>query len=642
MINSKHKFRSLVLVLLLTPICHLATGQKKAMYAYSDIPENLLNNSNAVIREDIAEFEIIEVGKGKSYIKMAVTILNKKADHYAEMRVGYDKLNKITLLKAHTFDKTGQLITTLKNKDIEDYSSFDGFSIYTDNRMKYFDLRHPEYPYTIEYEYEIQKDGFISLQDWVPFSGFNVSSQKSSLKIMAPENYDIRYLELNLDPTAKENIVDGKKTISWKFDGFESITHEPKMNHLQSILPQVLTAPSDFKMEEYQGNMADWASFALWEKMLNEGRDELPENFKQKIKALVSHDTSRVQKIKHIYEYLQANTRYVSIQLGIGGWQSFPAVEVAENGYGDCKALSNYMKSMLKAVDIESNYTLVYAGAGKSNIVTQFPSNQFNHMILCVPNQQDTIWLECTSQDNPFGYLGNFTGDRDVLVINETGGKITRTKTYSKEENIQNQNALVVVDEKGAATVALSISCTGLQYENLSRLIDIGETKQKKWLHSNLDLPGFKLIDFNIQEKKLIIPEVHATINISMDRIASVSGKRIFIQPNLFNKFNSISIPQKERKYEMVLDYTYMDTDTIEYHIPTGYHLEYIPEVVSIDSPFGKYRSQIISEEGKIFYIRNCSKVKGVFPPESYLEYVDFINKIAEADKAKIVLVKST
>ena len=50
----------------------------------------------------------------------------------------------------------------------------------------------------------------------------------------------------------------------------------------------------------------------------------------------------------------------------------------------------------------------------------------------------------------------------------------------------------------------------------------------------------------------------------------------------------------------------------------------------------------IIPEEGKILYVRRCSRTKGKFPASDYIEYVKFANKIAEADRAKLVLVKST
>lgn len=619
-----------------------AKAQKKLLYPTSEIPEELLKNSNAVVREDITRFEVIDKGNGKSYIKYAVTILNKKADHYAELRIGYDNLRKITSLKGRSYDKTGRLIKQLKSKDIKDYSSYDGFSIYTDNRMKYFDLRYADYPYTIVYEVVKEYKGLLSFPGWVPFSGFNISSQQSSLEIIAPEDYDIRYSELNIKPTAKENIVDGKKVISWEFGWFEAMEREPKMPFLQHILPTVLTAPSNFEMEDYQGNMKDWASFGLWEKQLNDGRDNLPAEYANKIKTMIGDESSRVEKIRIIYEYLQANTRYISIQLGIGGWQLFPATDVASKGYGDCKALSNYMKSMLKSVDIESYYTLVKAGRNTANINKDFPSNQFNHMILCVPNYQDTIWLECTSQDAPFGFLGSFTDDRDVLVINDNGGGIAHTKIYGKENNLQNQNTNVVLNENGSASVSFSIVCSGLQYENYSRLLDIGESEQKKWLYKNLDLPGFELLEFKFDQQRKMIPEVSAAIDVTINRFASVSGKRLFFQPNVVNKSNTISIPQKERKFDFVLNYPFEDIDSVQIQIPEGFHLEFTPEKTSIESPYGYYESQVFVEEGKISYMRKFSLVKGTFPPEEYINYVKFINKVAKADKSKLVLVKST
>lgn len=632
----------LLLICLLLLINIDLAAQKIPLYPISEIPVELLKNSNAVIREDITKYEIIDQGSGKKYSKSVISILNKKADQYAEVHLFYSKLSKITSIEGRCIDKYGKIIKKLKSKDIEDVAAFDGYSIYSDSRMKYFDLRHPDYPYTIEYEVEEEDDGLLATPGWVPYGGFNVASQQSYLEIKVPESYDLRYTELNMGSMVKERTEEGKKVIFWKFGSFSPVERESRMPHLSKILPRVITAPSNFKMEDYEGQMMDWAGFGHWEAKLNKGRDELPPEFESKIKGLVAGEQSQTEKIRKLYEYLQQNTRYVSIQLGIGGWQTFPASDVVENGYGDCKALSNYMKAMLKSAGIESCYTLVKAGKNTPNIIKSFSSNQFNHMILCVPNYQDTIWLECTSQDNPFGYLGSFTGDRDVLVINESGGKIVHTKTYEKTDNKQIQKSKVILSEHGSASINLSVSCAGLQYERFSGLLDISEKEQKKWLYSNLDISGFELQNIDFDQKKQPVPELYGNLEITVERFANTSGKRLFFQPNVFNKLGKISIPQNDRKHDFVLNYPFMDADTIEFQIPVGYHLEYIPEPVVLESDFGKYESKVLTDEGKITYIRTHSMEKGQFPSKKYLKYVEFRNEISEADQAKLVLVKST
>src|SRR5690606_888532 len=119
----------------------------------------------------------------------------------------------------------------------------------------------------------------------------------------------------------------------------------------------------------------------------------LPAHIAQQVKALTSGITDVKEKITVLYNYLQKNTRYISIQLGIGGWQPFDDSYVAKNGYGDCKALTNYMQSLLTSANIPSFYTLVYAGASgtaKNRFVPDLPSQQFNHVVICVPTGKDS------------------------------------------------------------------------------------------------------------------------------------------------------------------------------------------------------------------------------------------------------------
>ena len=63
---------------------------------------------------------------------------------------------------------------------------------------------------------------------------------------------------------------------------------------------------------------------------LKSNRDALPANIKQKVHELTDHVNNTNEKIKLLYEYTQQNTRYISIQLGVGGWQPFDAKFVAE------------------------------------------------------------------------------------------------------------------------------------------------------------------------------------------------------------------------------------------------------------------------------------------------------------------------
>ncbi|OJJ15159.1 hypothetical protein BKI52_39525 [marine bacterium AO1-C] len=640
----QHRFLQAIVVFLCWGAYQVTYAQidrsNRPQYAVSNISEDLLDGADVVLREDENHLNILNKGAGVFTTSYAITILNESGDRYANYELGYDKLRKINYMRARVFDKNGKYVRTLKKRDIKDYSAADGYSLYSDNRVKYVKMSHNEYPYTILFEYRKTYNGLLFYPSWVPQSSKRMAVEKSEFTIVTPQNLPFRYKEINLEKASKPSGNTGRQT--WKIKNLPTFRTEPYTN--KNPYSMLLLAPSNFSIKGYTGNMKSWKDFGLWQNKLNAGRQQISPATIQKLKSLTSGLSTTEEKVKKVYEYLQQNTRYVSIQLGIGGWQTFSAEVVDDKGYGDCKALSNYTHSMLKALGIRSHYTLVKAGRREAPIRADFPSNQFNHVILCVPSQKDTVWLECTSQRESFGYLGSFTGDRDVLLITEDGGKVVHTPVYNQSVNTLNRTAQITIDAEGNAKASIQTTYQAIQAETIARLVNSKPDRQKKWLYNNLDIPNFEIEKFRLGLQKGKLPQATETLSLNIRRLASKSGKRLFLKPNLLNRFSGVPKRSKKRKNDIFVPAraAYTDVDSISFKIPEKYHAEYKPAPIQINSDFGSYEMEVIMDAGKMTYIRKMVVKAGTFPKEKYNEMVQFYKKVAKADKEMVVLVSGT
>ncbi|MEM9672758.1 MAG: DUF3857 domain-containing protein [Bacteroidota bacterium] len=622
----------------------LAGGQQlKAAddYRISSIPEKLLEQADAVVRKSEKTLSIRGKDKGTYRVHQAVTVLNTNGDKYAFFAVWYNPQRKIKSIDCTVYDARGQVVKKVKNKDIEDVSAISSFSIYEDDRVKYYDYDASSYPYTVEYSYEIEFDGFLSYPDWNPVTGFRLAVEQSVLQVNTPTDLPLRYKIQRTDEPAIST-EGGLNYYRWTLAEQPAYEKEEFMPDLDELTPQVFLAPGEFAYEGFAGNQSSWQEIGAWINTLNQDRDQLPQTTLQEIKQRVENlsDTSAI--IQSLYEYMQSKTRYVSIQLGIGGYQPFKAAEVDRLGYGDCKALSNYMKSILAVVGIDSRYTLVNAGPRADKVTTDFPSLKFNHAILGVPLSKDTIWLECTSQTNPFGHLGDFTDNRNVLMVDETGGRMVKTSAYSSEDNQQISNARMKLDEQGNGLLTVQTLYSGQLYDDIAYIARLNDTEQKQAAYEQVSIPNFRLEQFDYTLEKGRIPRAKESMSIKLDRYASVSGKRWFFSPNVMSRLESLPANTEGRKYPVVLRYTYTKVDTTIIEFPENLYPEFVPEPTEIHSEFGKYRSEHKVEQGNILYIRMLQRNKGTFPSESYSELLKFYEEVSKADRQQFVLRKNT
>ncbi len=610
-------------------------------YSITLIPDSLKENADVVIRKNMKELIINDASSAVLKVKEIKTILKKSGEEHAFLIVPYSKFYKVSYIKGKIYDKSGNLIRKIKKKDIFDISHYDGFSLYTDNRLKLIRKPAENPPYTVEYEYEINFKGILSFPSWQPVPDYRVAVQNSQFKISGMNINKYRTKTFNFKSENSKNAKLFKNDYFWSVENFKAIEKETFNRSIKNIVPYVLVAPSDFVLDNYSGNADSWENFGAWIAKLNADRNSLPEETIKKIKMLTKDAVDDKEKAKIVYEYMQSKTRYVNIALGIGGWQPFKAEDTDKNGYGDCKALSYYTKSLLEIVGVKSHYVIVHAGKDATDMRVEFPSIQFNHATLCLPFENDTIWLECTSQIAPFGYIGTFTDDRDVLIIDSDGkGKIAHTTIYPEEVNTQFRYAEIDLDETGGISSKIKTVYAGLQYENVWRILDLSEEEKEKKLNKRIAIPNMKINKFSFVDNKDIIPSVEENLEINVKNYASVSSDRMFLVPNILNRKENIPRKIKDRKTDIVFRRGFTDADTIIYNIPEGFNLEYLPENITESNKFGSYEVSYHFENSKLTYIRKRIIHKGTFPPEKYEDLRAFYKLMYNADKKAIVFVR--
>ncbi|MFV0327896.1 MAG: DUF3857 domain-containing protein, partial [Bacteroides xylanisolvens] len=409
---------------------------------------NFHENANAIVNERNAVFSQTDMNNATYKVTEVITILNKQGEEFGYFRASGDKFRELKDFTGVIRNAAGAVVKKIGKNDLSVSSLSEGFK--TDDYNIGYASKHPTYPYTVEYSYEFKfKNGILAYPPFMPIEDYRQSVVNAHYTIEVPVDIKLRY-HSNFDCDIKERTENNKRIYTFSAVNLNAIDWEPYAPVL-GVLPKVNIAPTDFCYDSKCGNMSDWNSYGKWVSALLEGRDALPLDFTNKLKELVKDAKTDKEKVGVLYKYLQDNFRYVSIQLGIGGFQPFEAQSTLKSRFGDCKGLTYFMKSMLRAVDIESNYCEIYSGNQK-NFYRDFPSiTQTNHVILLVPLKSDSIWLECTSSTLPPGYVHDRIAGHDALVITDEGGKICKLPTYTSKQNKKESKLNINVSEDGTA-----------------------------------------------------------------------------------------------------------------------------------------------------------------------------------------------
>lgn len=611
-------------------------------YPVSAIAPALLKDAHAVKRMEEISFEVISLHEAIYRQKYALTILDEAGERYATFHEGYDRLRKINGIEGALYDATGNQLKKLKGKDINDYSAVSNISLFEDNRIKVHDFNYRSYPYTVEYEVEVVFNHTYMFPRWTAQEGEDLSVERSGFTFIAPEGYNLRYKAFNCKATAM-SAEKNKKIIKWEVSSLPAMMRPFASPPWHELTPTVFFAPSEFELDGLKGDCSSWLNYGKFQLVLNKDRDKLPPEVLQKVMQIAQSSISPKEKVFKLYEFMQQHVRYVNISLGIGGWQPFEAAFVAQKGYGDCKGLSNYMYSILKAAGITSHYTKIWAGttSDDQDMMEDFPSGQSNHIVLCVPLAKDTIWLECTDQFAPAGYMGGFTGNRKALAVTEEGGKLVCTPRYGVDENLEVRKINATADEEGNLTASVNTLYKAMRQDDLSWLVaELTKEKLKKYLNERLDFSTYDINAFSYKSTKSTLPELEENLKLYVSNYATVSGRRFFIAPNLMTRSSRKTFNTEERTADFVFGYGYRDVDTVEIKLPAGYQLEAVPQPTHLKTAYGNYSCEVKVDGTMVVCYRKMERFGGRFAAKEAVSIAKFYEDIYKADRSRVVLVR--
>ena len=576
-----------------------------------------------------------------SYQKLITTdtvifkVNNRMGDNYTDITIPYSKRSGLSGLSVWLEDGNGKLIRYVKKDEITEHSEYSHYTFYSDNLVKRFHPQHNYYPYHVCYSYTITENEFIDVADWSPRVKENVPVNDAILYCDIPKDFKVHIFKENIQ---SENIdtLSGNVRYKWMASYNNSNEDEEYSPSENLILPKIYITPEIFKYG-VKGSFTSWQTFGKWVADLNKGADELPENEKNIALSLVKNANTNLEKTKILYSYLQQHTHYVNVTIDKGGYKPYPAEYVAQNKYGDCKALSIYMKALLKAVGINSYYTLINSGLTPESLTINFPFPEFNHAILIVPLSNDTLWLDNTDNLSPFGYINSSIQNREALMIDGLKSKIIRCPAKTSSENLNLKMYDFKIEDNNRTLLIANYTYKGINYEFFNYLkSNASEYDKDQYIHKRFAYFNCDSLSWNLSNKYIDSAQIDLSAGIILSDFFKHIDNSIII-PYLQISMPDFQTPTK-RKSPVFFPYPICERDIIVYHITKNRTINGLPEIKSIISDFGKYNCEIKITDDSITIIKDLLLKPMYIPLSSYKDFYQFISSVQEFEKKVIVL----
>lgn len=600
--------------------------------------------SDVVVLVDSTAVNVSNENSYATYRHREIWLASPHASDMTDIVLSLDSDDDLLSFEYQMFDKQGTLMRTVKKKDLKrvEYSQELASNYY----RLIAEATPPSYPVLIKETIKLARHAnVLSYPMFAPQSHHDMEVQHAVYQITWPVNkVTMRHKALNISQQTPR-VDGGKAVLTYVLDGLSPIPFAKFSMDLNQQVPVVMFAPEQISYYKTKGSMADWQSFGLWCYGLTEGSHLLPEEIIKSQELLLANCQNNLEKVKVLHDLMASHTRYVSLQLGIGGYQPKSAGDVYAMGFGDCKGLSNFMRSLLLAAGIESRLAIV--STREPRLVADFANfQQMDHMILEVflpeAGKVDTLWLECTNPDLPLGYIHPAISGHDVIEISDQGGNLLTIPEYADSLNLKHTDIYLDLQADASASVYIDSRHDYHQYSAYAALLRAKEQKQRSSLLSLYALPNAMVGTVNIADDSQLggIPRIVTHVDATCPKYANQTGRRLFVPVNPICESTLSGIDLGTTSQPLYIEHGYRDEVEIHLSLPVGVSIESLPLEIDLEEDFVSFNQSVEQVDDQIIVKLRFDIQSGTYPAEARTRLAEIQRMVTKAYTSKIVLLK--
>lgn len=610
-----------------------------------DVPAVVLLDEEKVTLED---------GKVVTVENFAVKILTREGRDFATASAFYlASFGKIRDMDAWVIRPDGTVKEYGKKSIVDRISDPD--DVYDEYRIKLIDASGDVdtgyiFGYTV-----VSEDKPLFYQDVWQFQG-RLPAMTSRYVLNLPSGWKASSITFN-HPNVEPKI--NGTSYTWELSGLAPIPPEPMSPAIKNLAPHIAInyAPEN-NAQAANRVFADWKEVSLWASQMYDPQVVINDEVAAKARELTANQATELEKIRAIGHFVQ-NLQYISIDIGVGygnGYRPRPSNLVLSRGYGDCKDKATLMRAMLKAIDIEAYPIAIYSGDPTYVRAEWVSPRQFNHCIIAVKVSDKTesptiindknlgrlLIFDATDPFTPVGDLPDYLQGSSALIIAGEKGSLAKMPVTPPEFNAWNRKVEVNLTEDGSISGTISENANGQQSTQaraVFRTLSAAEVNQmfERWLTRGATAARLE---------KLTSKNDDATATFDLDIKFSapnygqlMQNRLLVFKPAIVNRANSIYLTEKERTHPVLIDgETFNETAT--FNLPAGFVIDEMPDAVSIETAFGKYKTNYEAKDGKLVYTRNLTMNRTTVAAAKYDSVRDFFTKILAAEQSPVVLLR--